>query len=103
MGKSSFRLHIRSTLTRKKSMEYCSYYQANIAKSEVWYVTAILRSFEHVAFDRTIDVNESRFEFYVAPDLEHVFLQFIDCFIQKGLVSKLEKLPNRLMDPAQIL
>lgn len=84
-------------------MEYCSYYQANISKSEVWYVTAILRSFEHVAFDRTIDVQESRFEFYVAPDLEPVFLHIMNHFIQKGLVTKLEKLPNRLMDPSQVL
>ncbi|MFZ5953598.1 MAG: hypothetical protein ACOYT8_00695 [Candidatus Dependentiae bacterium] len=84
-------------------MEYCSYYQANISKSEVWYVTAILRSFEHVAFDRTIDVQESRFEFYVAPDLELVFLHIMNHFIQKGLVTKLEKLPNRLMDPSQVL
>lgn len=84
-------------------MEYCSYYQACISKAEVWYVASILRSFEHVAFDRTINVEESRFEFYVAPALEDVFLHIIAYFEEKGLVTQLQKLPNRLMDPHQVL
>lgn len=78
--------------------EYCSYFQAIVKKESCWYLTAILRSYEHLAFDRTIDVATSRFEFFVPPQLEPFFLKLMDFFVEKGIVTDLQKLPNRLID-----
>lgn len=77
-------------------MSYCVYFQAHVVKEHCWYLTAILRSYEHVAFDRTIDVATSRFEFFVAPHLEDVFLKLMNFFVERGIVTGLQKLPNRL-------
>lgn len=52
---------------------YCSYYQAHIKRPYCWFLVAVLRSFEHVAFDRTIDKNNSIFEFFVPHDTEKYF------------------------------
>jgi hypothetical protein len=84
-------------------MAFCSYYQAHVSKIDCWYVTAILRSVEHLVFDRTIDTNESIFEFYVPAEREQEFLQLMHYFENKNLVSNFKKLPNRLMDPAASL
>ena len=46
-------------------MNYSSYYQAYIEKASCWYVVAILKSYEHLAFDRTLDTQTNLFEFYV--------------------------------------
>jgi hypothetical protein len=74
---------------------YCSYYQAAILKEKVWYFTAILRSYEHLVFERTIDKEKSIFEFFVPPDLEHYFLETMHYFQQQDIVRNLQKLPNR--------
>lgn len=77
-------------------MPYSAYYQAIVKKELCWRLTAILRSYEHLAFDRTIDNATSRFEFFVSPDLEDYFLKLMDYFIKIGIISDLQKLPNRL-------
>ena len=74
---------------------YSLYYQAYVDKTHTWQVTAILRSYEHVAFDRTLDTETGLIEFFVAPAYETVFLEVMHHFEQKGLVSNLVKLPNR--------
>jgi hypothetical protein len=75
---------------------YCVYYQAHIIKEKVWFFVGALRSFEHLAFERTIDKEKSIFEFFIAPDLEHYFLDLIAYFEKKGILTRVEKLPNRL-------
>ena len=45
-------------------MSYCLYFQAHVKKESVWIVTSILRSCEHLAFDRNIDLPKSIFEFF---------------------------------------
>ena len=75
---------------------YCSYYQAHVIPQTGWFVVAVLKSYEHVAFDRTIDVERSIFEFFVAPAAEATFLQVMDFMQRHGYVSDLKKLPNRL-------
>jgi hypothetical protein len=77
---------------------YCEYYQAHIQREACWFVTAALKSYEHVAFDRTINVAESIFEFFVAPATESCFVELMNYFQEQGYVSGLIKLPNRLMD-----
>ncbi len=78
----------------------CEYYQARVKKEDVWFLTAVLRGFEHLAFDRTIDTEQSIFEFFVPPALEETFLAIMDYFIKHAIVHDLQKLPNRLADPA---
>ena len=78
-------------------MKYSIYYQAYVQKELCWMVTATVRYLDHVAFDRTIDKENSIFEFYVAPDLEHEFLNIAQRLLDRKVFLSMEKLPNRLM------
>ncbi len=80
------------------SKNYGLYYQANIQRELCWYFAAILRSFEHVCFDRTLDVQESLFEFFVPVDMEDEFLDIMQFFERENVVMNLKKLPNRLIE-----
>ncbi len=62
-------------------------------------MTGILRSFEHLCFDRTIDKEHSVFEFYVPPSLEGSFEEIMRYFEKEGIVCDLQKMQNRLLDP----
>lgn len=84
-------------------MKYCLYYQAFIKKELCWLVTSTLRYSEHVAFDRCFDKDKSIFEFFVAPELESVFLAIMQKFQEHNISSHLVKLSNRLLDPLQTL
>lgn len=90
-------LHNLIRLTRKFVMSFCSYYQAQITRSECWFVTAILRSADHLSFDRTLNTAESIFEFFVPEAREQEFLRLMKYFQEINLVHNLQKLPNRLM------
>ena len=61
----------------KYNRQFSSYYQAQVKPSQTWYFVAILRSFEHMVFDRTFNVTQGIFEFFVPPDTEKYFLQVI--------------------------
>ena len=77
---------------------YSSYYQANVKKELCWFITATLRSYEHLAFDRTLDPETSLFEFFVSPFSENFFLEIMSYYQEEGLITNLVKLPNRLAD-----
>lgn len=77
-------------------MSYCLYYQAHVPREHCWFLTAILRGYEHVAFDRTIDKQNSIFEFFVPEGMEPIFLSIMDRFEKEGVIRDLKKLPNRL-------
>lgn len=79
-------------------MNYSLYYQAHIKKEMVWLATATFRFTEHVIFDRTIDTKESIFEFFVAPDLENVFLDMMQKLQKKNIVCNVQKMKNRFME-----
>lgn len=79
-------------------MNYSLYYQATIRKEMVWFATATFRFTEHVLFDRTIDKEKSVFEFFVAPDQEHVFLDMMQKLQKKEVVTELQQLPNRFQE-----
>ena len=83
-------------------MSYCVYYQAEVKKQDVWFFVATLRSFEHLAFDRTCDVTASVFEFFVPADLEDFFVALMRGYHAQGIVGKYQKLPNRLTEPGAI-
>jgi hypothetical protein len=78
-------------------MQYCSYYQAHVPREHCWFLTATIRSYEHMAFDRTLDKENSIFEFFVPQDMESLFLQVMARFEKEGIIKDLQKLPNRLM------
>lgn len=78
-------------------MPYCAYYQAHVDRSRSLFLVAILRSYEHVSFDRTVDVPNSIFEFYVPEDQEGRFLHIMRNLEQEGIIKNLSKLPNRLL------
>jgi hypothetical protein len=77
---------------------YSLYYQARIDKTRTWQLVATLRSFEHVAFDRTIDKEGSLLEFFVTPGNQELFLAIMHVFEQNGLVCNLVQLPNRFQE-----
>lgn len=87
----------------EKYMNYCSYYQATIRREDCWFLTSIIRSYEHVAFDRTVDVERSIFEFFVPEAMEAEFLQIMHYFQEQGIAVDVVKLPNRLMDESEIV
>lgn len=73
------------------------YYQAQVSEKDCWYLVAILRSFEHLAFDRTLDKETSTFEFSVPENNEAIFLELMEYFAKHGIIRNLERLPNRLV------
>jgi len=77
-------------------MNYCLYYQAHVVPAHCWFLTATLRSHEHISFDRTVDVENSIFEFFVPEATEKYFLDVMQYYQEHGMVKNLQKLPNRL-------
>jgi hypothetical protein len=80
-------------------MSFSQYYRAHVVEKECWFLVAVLRSFEHLAFDRTYDKQTSTFEFFVPEGCEETFLTIMAYFTQQGVITSLQKLPNRLLDP----
>lgn len=76
-------------------MNYCKYFQAQIKPSECWFFVAILRSHEHLAFDRTFDKGTSTFEFLVPAGHVEPFLALMRMFADRGVITNLTELPNR--------
>lgn len=76
---------------------YCAYYIVKIEKEKAWFVTAAFKSFEHLAFDRTIDKSSSTFEFFVPIDTEAFFLEVASYFVSIGLIREFYKTENRLI------
>jgi len=72
------------------------YFQATVHRELSWYVVAVLKSFEHLCFDRTYDADASRFEFFVAPDMAEEFLKLMEYFKDEHLIADLQELPNRV-------
>ena len=75
---------------------YCIYYQAEVERSQCWLMVAILRSFENIAFDRTLDKRASVVEFFVAQDRELEFIELMQALTERGVIRNLRSLPNRL-------
>ncbi len=75
---------------------YCIYYQAEVERSKCWFMVAILRSFENIAFDRTLDKRASRVEFFVPQDCQTEFVALMQALIERGVIRNLQQLPNRL-------
>lgn len=84
-------------------MKNCLYYQAHINKPLCWFFVAVLRSFEHMAFDRTIDKDSTLFEFFVPASTQSFFEAVMQAFQEQGVVLDWQMLPNRLENPKELL
>ena len=83
--------------------QYCSYYQAHISKPKTLGCVSILKSFDHVCFDRTLDAATGLFEFFVPELQEPFFLKLMHYFEKEGTVRDLKKIRNRLLDVGVLL
>lgn len=79
---------------------FCAYFQAHVKPNMGWFVVAALKSFDHLCFDRTIDVERSIFEFYVPEQYEKTFLGIMAWMEKEGYVSGVVKMENRLLNPS---
>jgi len=77
-------------------MDYCLYYQAYVKRELCWFLVGVLRSYEHMAFDRTIDKQKSIFEFFVPQGMQEQFEELMDRFLTMGIVTSYFQLENRL-------
>lgn len=84
-------------------MLYCKYYQAQVSKKDVWFLVSILKSMDNLEFNRTIDIENSIFEFFVPEDNKQLFLKVMNFLIKKNVVFDLKELPNRLKDFTTII
>jgi hypothetical protein len=76
---------------------YCQYYQAIVNIPCTHFITGILRSQEHLVFERALDgKNSSIIEFFVPEDSEEKFISIMQDFIKLGYVFSFEKKENRL-------
>ncbi len=83
--------------------QYCSYYQAHISKPETLRCVSILKSFDHLCFDRTLDASTGLFEFFVPESQEPLFLKLMHYFENQRVVQGLKKIRNRLLDEGVFL
>lgn len=79
-------------------MQYCSYYQVTIDRPSGWFVATVMHSFEHLAFERTIDAPRGINEYFVPQELEAFFLECMNGLTKMGVVKEVKKMPNRLLD-----
>ena len=59
-------------------------------RDQAWFFVAIVRSYEHMMFDRTLDPQASIFEFFVPVDMEDRFLAVMTVLINEGVVENLQ-------------
>lgn len=83
--------------------EYCNYYQAIIDRAQTLGTISILKSFDHLCFDRTLDAASGLFEFFVPESQEDFFLRLMAYFEKEGAVSNLKQVPNRLAQGESIV
>ncbi|MFA6534994.1 MAG: hypothetical protein WCS92_01930 [Candidatus Babeliales bacterium] len=76
---------------------YCQYYQATVNTPCTHFITGILRSHEHLVFERALDGrNSSIIEFFVPQDSEAMFVDIMHHFVELGYVFSFGKKENRL-------
>lgn len=84
-------------------MAFCSYFQARIEREQTWLFVALLRSNEHLCFDRTLDTQQGLFEFFVPEKNVSRFITLMRGFEAMHLLTDLQALPNRLAEPGAVL
>jgi len=80
-----------------------AYFQATVVGPDATLLVAVLKTFDSLCFDRTLEREASLFEFFVTPLETEQFLSVMHAFEQRGVVKDLRKLPNRLLNPDEQL
>jgi hypothetical protein len=80
---------------------YCTYFQAHVPPSSCFLVIGMLKSFEHMAFARTLDVQKGVVEFFVPAQATPFFIELAKLLEKHSLIFDLVELPNRLAECAK--
>ena len=76
---------------------YCSYYLGKMLKDKTWFVVGCLRAENNLVFERALKDQPDIFEFFVSPDQEDDFVNFMQLLIKRGVVLSLTKEKNRFL------
>ena len=80
-------------------MHYCTYYQAVVPeRANHMKLVGILKYYDHLCFDRTLDASHGLFEFFVPPAQEQKFKDIMHRLVAYGIIKQFEKKENRLQD-----
>ena len=82
---------------QKNKSNVCLYFVGKVERSKVWVLVSAMRATEHVCFDRTLDVQNSIFEFFVPEAMLPIFLQVTDYLKKEHVLLSLEQALNRFM------
>ena len=83
-------------------MLFCRVFQVLVPVKTTWCFVALLRSYEHLCFDRTKDVSIGLFELFVPQDLVKDFLEVMNYLHTIGIADKVYEVENRLKTDAQL-
>lgn len=80
---------------------FCSYYRARVEQRAALFLVAMLKSIDHLCFDRSYEEQEGIFEFFVPHEMEQTFEKLIALFQKTGEITEFQKLPNRLANSSE--
>ncbi|MGD1997876.1 MAG: hypothetical protein PVJ92_03105 [Candidatus Dependentiae bacterium] len=75
---------------------FCTYYYAQAVKEKMWLLMAHLKSFDSIAFHRTVDGTNDQMEFFVPPAHDKLFRHFLELYTKEGILEWYEQRENRL-------
>lgn len=76
---------------------YGVYFQAHVPPANCFLVIGLLKSYDHIAFARTLHIEKSIIEFFVTDETKDPFLAIMEMLSKHNMVFDLKELPNRLM------
>ena len=79
-----------------KEVRLSAYYRAHIPQEKVWFFVATIRSYDHLVFDRTVDIEHSIFELFVAPESVAEFERLMVWYTTHEVVYQLQRLDPML-------
>lgn len=77
---------------------YGLYFQAHVPPAHCFLVIGILKTYEHVAFTRTLNIDKSILEFFVTQETKAMFLSVMNMLSKHDMVFDLTEMPNRLIN-----
>ena len=76
-------------------MAQCIYYQATIPeRKNHLFVVGLLKYYDNLCFDRTVDGSLGLFEFYVPSSMHYQFLSVMNILIESEVIKNFHKMPN---------
>ena len=86
------------TKSEFQDQNFSLYFQAHVKRELCWIVSSTFKYIDYVAFDRTVDKEQSLFEFFVSPDCLQEFLDIMHYFETHHIISDMRQLPNRFIN-----